>query len=1465
MMRALLSMVLVVALVAGMVWLPEGSQSKAADSTTSVTFEKYTGWMGDNNDGSLMFRLATQTSLSSYEGQKLRATVLVDGKEQVVDWIVAQVGAQGTLYTNTTAVGSNYIVSTAKSIIVPKGTSFYFISDGTELLQAAADFAITLISSEWTVGYTDAKFAIRYVGDQSNGDTYVALNVDQSVSDLSTTYSSGNKFNSTVLVNGKEQTVTWEYVISGDAQLIRSSYDVDSSNFISTDATRIEIPEGTYLIQQSAAKVPIRVTSEVVLTELGTSNWVEGCIDVGLSYDVVYSGTNFWQVKFKFDGDLSQVTTSTAYVYLDTEIDGTMVEDVAWLINISNGTIYPDGTSPTVPSTATSVKIYAGTYSGGYSGANTTIPIRITNDVGAQYANGTWYNMDNVWTVGATYSSVANIDTKPQIQLTTDVATPDGWSGWFNGTVYIDGAASKARFYFDASSQSLVIGQQMSSGDTSDTVMAALQERKTVKVLAQTVLTPVQSQPGPVVLNLSNDLVLKWNDSAYEEGTESYDISLTFEAVNTDAYASEGYLQVRFKYEGDLSNIPSDVVTAYLATEIDGTVVDNVRWQIDQKNNRLYTTIYASQVPADATSVKIYADTYSSGYTYTSGYTGESHNIPIHITNSVGTQLVLGTWYDAANIRTVGATYKTVVNAGTKPQIQLTTDSANPSGWSGWFNGTIYIGDDEEAANARFYFEQDTQTLYVGQNDASDNAMSAMLSQKTVKIKAQTELSTVQSQTGPVVLNLPEDLILVYSQIGGSWYVEGQEPKAFTTNLIYSSLTEETEAYRLHLVADNYADLVTEFGLWTWFEGTILVNGEETVVAFNLGSDLFATFTSTQNANAGIPLDATSIEIPAGTVFTDVDGSSTNYLEISNSFFYVKVGTAWTTYTKEYQYPNGNVLYYNIDNGSGYMLTSSNGAIEVEELPDLVTGGTISKVGTYNITRVENETLYQEQIVLYKHGDADENNDIDSRDLVAMKWAQAGTSDKQNARQAGTYAADIDRSDDVDGVDLRAMRLALVSDDAAVELQVSKGNSVLNGVMPIAGFTTPLDETYITDEMYKLFAASGINSITYCGNTYDSSATLAEKHLQLAEANNLKLYVTDDTITSMTEDNFASRVGLYSMYHSFAGLHIVDEPTYDVYVNPHGRAIADYTNAISLCNGAANVSGYMNLFPYYSTYTSSVGDATETNYKEYLANTFTSTGAEMLSYDNYAYRLSNDGFLWWDDYQITPYADDYYVNLEMARKQVEGTDKPFWVFAQAGLSLKEEYETTSTLQLTAAEQQWQINTALALGAKGVQYWQLFQGDAYAPYSTSGLISATGTINETYYNAAQEQNAFIAVVDEVLMNATNEGVIVNDSTASDALSSDVVITQGTSEGYNELASVVGTNAFVGCFDYYGKTVLYVVNCDTASPQEITLTYKEECAAAVTTFDATTLNRTPAASATSTTISVGAGEAALVIIE
>ena len=138
-----------------------------------------------------------------------------------------------------------------------------------------------------------------------------------------------------------------------------------------------------------------------------------------------------------------------------------------------------------------------------------------------------------------------------------------------------------------------------------------------------------------------------------------------------------------------------------------------------------------------------------------------------------------------------------------------------------------------------------------------------------------------------------------------------------------------------------------------------------------------------------------------------------------------------------------------------------------------------------------------------------------------------------------------------------------------------------------------------------------------------------------------------------------------------------------------------------------------------------------------------------------------------------------------------------------------------------------------------------------------MIGADGQKNSTFYNAAKDTNKFVAAVDHVLMNAESKGVIANDATASGNLSASVKCST-----YNELQKVEGSNAFVGCFDYFGKTALLVVNCDTSASQTIKLTFDKEHKLAVTEYDTTTeLSQ----KTSMLEINVGAGQCTLVVVD
>ena len=112
-----------------------------------------------------------------------------------------------------------------------------------------------------------------------------------------------------------------------------------------------------------------------------------------------------------------------------------------------------------------------------------------------------------------------------------------------------------------------------------------------------------------------------------------------------------------------------------------------------------------------------------------------------------------------------------------------------------------------------------------------------------------------------------------------------------------------------------------------------------------------------------------------------------------------------------------------------------------------------------------------------------------------------------------------------------------------------------------------------------------------------------------------------------------------------------------------------------------------------------------------------------------------------------------------------------------------------------------------------------------------------------------------------MHATSKAVIATDGTTAGYLSK-----TGAVNTYDSVASVTGTKALVGCFDYYGKEAYMVVNTTpdvggTGSSQTITLNFDGTQSYTYTNMAC----EETMGSGNSLALTVGAGEAVLVVLD
>lgn len=422
-------------------------------------------------------------------------------------------------------------------------------------------------------------------------------------------------------------------------------------------------------------------------------------------------------------------------------------------------------------------------------------------------------------------------------------------------------------------------------------------------------------------------------------------------------------------------------------------------------------------------------------------------------------------------------------------------------------------------------------------------------------------------------------------------------------------------------------------------------------------------------------------------------------------------------------------------------------------------------------------------------------------------------------------------------------------------------------VMPIAGYYGPIPveysyngesmPDYLSDELFQLIPECGVNLINYCTIDWASQMELAKKLLLQGEKHNVGIFMRDafvwndgrSTEITQTVQDYDRRLSEYSDYPAYCGVFVCDEPGSTYYYQQAGptRYIERYESIFKNLN-ELGAFGFANLMPV------SKKEDLE-NYDRYVDEWLTTCRPKMVSLDHYVFHNPSS-------------TNIYFRNLDIVRSNAEKHKIPWWNYIAAGMPVPktEPNEDTESLCADEGRFQWNINTTLALGAKGLEYYTLFghmgtietlPGESL-PYDfqRSGLIGAWGNKTQ-WWHYAKNIYKQIAAIDEVLMNASNKGVLIYGEQAEKETKDCDFVIKGSS--WRELKSLDG-DAMVGCFNYGGKTALYVVNYDTEYAQKIRLDFHNAYKISITQDAKESKMKTK-----SLTLDMKAGEGALIIFE
>ena len=439
--------------------------------------------------------------------------------------------------------------------------------------------------------------------------------------------------------------------------------------------------------------------------------------------------------------------------------------------------------------------------------------------------------------------------------------------------------------------------------------------------------------------------------------------------------------------------------------------------------------------------------------------------------------------------------------------------------------------------------------------------------------------------------------------------------------------------------------------------------------------------------------------------------------------------------------------------------------------------------------------------------------------------------------------------------------------------------------MPITGFNGPyvvsdandamLFPDYITDEYFKMIADSGVNAIITNNFDYALYPDKMKKMLELGEEYGVGIYVQDSKLEELTtETDVKARLAEYDSYESFVGVHLVDEPGTDTYKSTSTSGlVSDYTTLAGILN-KLGIKTYTNAFPLVDTTDNTfwesifgsqgIKDEDKENYTEYIETINSQLNPVALMWDYYPFAIKAE-----DRSTVVTEHSLYFWNMGEIRRQAQATNKPFWAFVQAGANWNDagDYFDTQIYATTEGQFKWNMNTALAFGAQGIQYFPLIQpyhfayagssaADKQWDFERNGLIGAFGNKTD-WYDYAVEANTHLGEIDGVLMDSYSKQIIAIGSAQSDTSGVDGVTTTAS---YNNVLTNATGNALIGCFDYKGKTALYVVNYDYDAAGTVTLTFNGT--QNITMIEDAVASET---SASSLSLSMEAGEGILLVLE
>lgn len=367
-----------------------------------------------------------------------------------------------------------------------------------------------------------------------------------------------------------------------------------------------------------------------------------------------------------------------------------------------------------------------------------------------------------------------------------------------------------------------------------------------------------------------------------------------------------------------------------------------------------------------------------------------------------------------------------------------------------------------------------------------------------------------------------------------------------------------------------------------------------------------------------------------------------------------------------------------------------------------------------------------------------------------------------------------------------------------------------DGRMVKGGWVAPPNAKYggtdfLNDEVFSDVAKSGVNLLfPYIDPVNDPEDFL--KYAKLCKKHGVYTMVSDHRFADPLSDEkqLIAAIEYYKNLGSVFGISVCDEPGRTKFASL-GECYNKYKPYLG------DLKFYINHMPMYAVASQINGgwwsgkgterESTTEEYAEFIEDFLKTVDIPVLSYDFYPFRFEEG----------VPDCR-YFEQLTLCREKAEKYGKALWNFTQLTSWNKDYIRNTEFFEIAYLN-----NTSLACGVTGLQYFCYWTPtDCGGESFLSAMITRDGKRTK-HYAYVKKLNEEISRVEKFFLEAEHKGVIsIGDGGCPFPEKANI-------HSFGRMLSADTCGAIIGCFDYNGKEMYYVVNGSPVKTRTVELKF------------------------------------------